>query len=143
MVVRITELKLDDSINDCKICINGYTIMRRDQNRKGGGVVCYASNKICFNTTNYISNEIENIFIELFVSKTKPITAGIIYKLLDQLRFLETLSDSLKTVNILNKEWHILGDLNINLCENGMLIKDNNKNIVKGTNKISLEAKNI
>ena len=34
-------------------------------------------------------------------------------------------------------------DLNINLCENGMLIKDNNKNIVKGTNKISLEAKNI
>ena len=142
MVVRITELKLDDSINDCKICIKGYT-MRRDQNRKGRGVVCYASNKICFNTKNYISNEIENIFIELFVSKTKPITAGIIYKLPDQLRFLETLSDSLKMVNILNKEWHILGDLNINLCENGMLIKDNNKNIVKGTNKISLEAKNI
>ena len=49
MVVRITELKLDDSINDCKICIKGYT-MRRDQNRKGRGVVCYASNKICFNT---------------------------------------------------------------------------------------------
>ena len=29
----------------------------------------------------------------------------------------------------------------INLCENGTLIRENNKNIVKGTNKISPEAK--
>ena len=54
--------------------------------------------------------------------------------------FLETLSDSLYTLNILNKEWHILGELNINLCENstliGTLIIENNENIVKGTNKV-------
>ena len=37
-----------------------------------------------------ISNETENIFIELLIPKTKPITAGIIYKQPDQLRFLET-----------------------------------------------------
>ena len=29
----------------------------------------------------------------------------------------------------------------INLCENGTLIRENNKNIVKSTNKISPEAK--
>ena len=80
-------------------------------------------------------------FIELLILKTKPKTVGLIYKLPDQLRFLETFSDSLNTLNILNKEWHILGDLNINLCENGTLIRETNKNIVKGTNKISLEAK--
>ena len=51
------------------------------------------------------------------------------------------MSDSLNTLNILNEEWHILGDLNINLCENGTLIRKNNQNIVKGTNKISPEAK--
>ena len=34
-----------------------------------------------------------------------------------------------------------VGDLNINLCENGTLIRENNKNIVKGTNKISPELK--
>ena len=50
----------------------------------------------------------------------------------DQLKFLETLPDSLNTLNILSKEWHVLGDL---------LIRENNKNIVKGTNKISPEAK--
>ena len=65
----------------------------------------------------------ENIFIELLISKTKPITLGIIYKSPVQLRFLETLSDSLNTLNILNEEWHIVGDFNINLCENATLIK--------------------
>ena len=116
-------------------------MIRRDRNRKSRGVVCYVSNKICLNAKNCISNEIENIFIELLIPKTKPISVGIIYKLPDQLRFLETLSDSLNKLNILNKEWHILGGLNINLCENDTLIRENNKNIVKGTNKISPEAK--
>ena len=51
------------------------------------------------------------------------------------------MSDSLNTLNILNKEWHILGHLNINLCDNCTLLIENNKDIAKGTNKISPEAK--
>ena len=65
----ITESKLDGSINACKICIEGYNIIRRDRNRKGGGVVCYGSNKMWINTKNCISNEIENTFIELLSRK--------------------------------------------------------------------------
>ena len=100
--VGITESKLYNSRNDREICIEGYKIFRRDRNRKGGGVLCYVSNaKEC------ISNEIENIFVELLTRKTKQITGGIIYKPPDQLRFLETLLDSLNTVNILNEEWYI------------------------------------
>ena len=55
--------------------------------------------------------------------KTKLITFAIIYKPPDQLRFLDILSDSLNTLNILNEEWHILGDLNIKSCENSTLIR--------------------
>ena len=52
------------------------------------------------------------------------------------------MSDSLNTLNILKEEWHILGDFNINLCENGTLIRENyKKTIVEDTNKISPEAK--
>ena len=79
-------------------------IIRLNRNRKGGGVVCYVSNKICFNAKKCISNEIENIFIELLIPKIKPVTVRIIYKPPDQLRFVETLSDSLTTLNILNEE---------------------------------------
>ena len=84
--------------------------------------MCYVSNKICFNAKNCISNEIQNILF---------LTVGIICKRPDQLRFLETLSDNLNTLNILKEEWHIVGDLNINLWENDMLKRENNKNIVK------------
>ena len=93
-VAGITESKLDDSINDYEIIIEGHNIIRHDRHKKGGGVVCCVSNKICLNAKNCISNEIENIFIELLVLKTKPITVGIIHKPPDQLKFLETLSDS-------------------------------------------------
>ena len=40
-VVGITESKLDDSINNCELCIEGYCIIRLDRNRKGGGIVLY------------------------------------------------------------------------------------------------------
>ena len=47
----------------------------------------------------------------------------------------------LKHTKYFNEEWHIPGDLNINLCENGTLLRENNKTIVKSTNKISSVAK--
>ena len=40
-VIGITETKLDDSVLDPEILINGYDIIRNDRNRKGGGVACY------------------------------------------------------------------------------------------------------
>ena len=73
-VVGIAKSKLDDSINNCQICIKGYNMIRHDWNKKGRGVVCYVSNKICLNAKNCISNEIENIFIERLILKTKQIS---------------------------------------------------------------------
>ena len=42
-----------------------------------------------------------------------------------------------------NKEWHILGDLNINLYQNGSILGEENKNIIKHANKISPETQKI
>ena len=42
---------------------------------------------------------------------------------------------------MLSEEWHILGDLNINLNHNGLTFGEENKNIIKGANKVSFEAK--
>ena len=120
-VIGITETKLDNSIGDSEISIDGHCATRRDRNRKGGGVICYVTNKICYNTKNCISNEIENIFVELLIPKTKPITVGIVYKPPDQTRFVEILSNSLNSLNMFSKEWHILGDLIINLYHNGSI----------------------
>ena len=66
-VIDITETKLDISIGDSEISIDGYCAIRHDRNRKGGGVICWFTNKICYNTENCFSNEIENIFVELLI----------------------------------------------------------------------------
>ena len=58
-VIGITETKLDNSIDDSAISIDRYCAIRRDRNRKGGGLICYVTNKICYNTKNCISKEIE------------------------------------------------------------------------------------
>ena len=102
-VIGITETKLDNSIGDSEISIDGYCAIRRDRNSKGGGVIIYVTNKICYSNRNCISNEIGNIFIELLIPKTKAITVGIIYKPPDQTKFLEILSDSLNSLNMLAK----------------------------------------
>ena len=138
-VIGITETKLDNSIDDSEISIDGYCAIRRDRNRKGGGVICYFTNKICCNTKNCISNEVENIFDELLIPKTKPITVGIVYKPPDQTRFLEILSNILNLLNMLSEEWHILGDLNIKSYHNGSTLGEENKNIIK----YHLKQKNI
>ena len=88
------------------------------------------------------SNEIKNIFLEFLIPKTKPITVGIVYKPPDQTRFLEILSNSLSSHIMFGKEWNILGDLNINIYQNGSTLGGGeNKNIIKGANKVSFKKK--
>ena len=139
-VIGITETKLDNSICDSEIPIDGYCAIRGDRNRKGGGVICYVNNKICYNTKNCISNETENIFLELLIPETRPVTVGIVYESPDKSRFLEILSNSLNSLNMLSEEWHILGDLNINLYHIGSSLGEENKNIIKAANKVSFET---
>ena len=131
-VVGNTEKKLDDLIGDSEVCIKGYFAILRDWNKKGGGVICYVTNKICYNTKYCVSNKIENIFIELLIPKPKPITVGTAYKPTDQTRFLEILPNSLNSLNMLSEKWHILGDLNIHVYHNGSTLGEENKKIIKG-----------
>ena len=90
-------------------------------------VICFATNKICYSTKNFISNEVVNIFVELLIPKAIPITVGIVYKPPDQTWFLEILSNILNSLNMLSEECHILGDLNINLYHNGSTLGEDNK----------------
>ena len=69
-------------------------------------------------------------------------TVGIIWEPPNQVRFLEILSGSLNTLNLLNGQWHILVDLNIDISKNCIMFTQKNKNITKSTNK-HLKLKNI
>ena len=44
-----SETKLDSTVNDEEVEIDGYNLMRQDRNRNGGGVACFVSNSIHYN----------------------------------------------------------------------------------------------
>ena len=115
-VIGVTESKLDATVLDGEINIDGYEVIRSDRNRYGSGVVCYVRNDISFNVRSDFSDEIENIFFDMVLPKTKPILVGILYRPPDQSKFLDKLSTAIsRSNNSDNQEVYILGDLNINL----------------------------
>ena len=115
-IIGISESKIDDSVLDGEISINGYTPLRSDRTRQGGGVICYIRNDISFNKIDLKSENIEHIFIDIFLPKTKPITIGILYRPTKQTGFLKEVSTALQNItDFHNKEVYILGDINIYL----------------------------
>ena len=71
-VIGTTETKLDDSVLDSEISINGYDIIRNDRNRKGGGVACYIRQNICYNSKNVFPSTVENFFLIYYSLKQNP-----------------------------------------------------------------------
>ena len=115
-VIGVTESKLDATVLDGEVNIDGYEVIRSDRNRHGGGVACYVRNDISFNVRRDFSDEIENIVFDMLLPKTKPILVGFLYRPPDQSKFLDKLSTAISRSNTFdNQEVYILGDLNINL----------------------------
>ena len=69
--------------------VDGYSIVENDRKRNGGSVASYIRDKICSNRKACISDNIENIFIDLLFPKMKTLSLGIIYKPPSQTQFLE------------------------------------------------------
>ena len=139
-VIGISESKLDKTIFNAEISIEGYDIIRKDRNRNGGGVACYVRNDICYNSKQVLQDDIENIFIDLLLPKTKPITVGIVYKPPHQTSFIEKIAN-FNSLNVADTEMYVLGDLNINLLQNSKYILENTKNITKKFPDITADAK--
>ena len=131
-VIGISETKLDNSVLNEEINIKGYNILRLDRNRHGGGVACYIRNDLTFNQINIFSIETENIFFDILLPNSHSITIGIFYRPPNQNKFLENISNDFLKLYTEKKEVIILGDININLFQNGKYILDENKNSLLG-----------
>ena len=61
-----------------------------DRNRQGGGVCMYIRKDLAFNALDELSHDdIEAIWIELLLPKTKLIVCGVVYRPPDQTKFYE------------------------------------------------------
>ena len=134
-IIGITESKIDKSVTDSEISIDGYNLLRCDRNRRGGGVVCYIKNNICYNNHSKLPTNVEGIIFDILIPKTKSFTVGIFYRPPNQTDFIENISKEFSNIDFCEKECYLLGDFNINtLC--------NNKNIFK-MNKSALKSDQV
>ena len=139
-VIGICESKLDKSITNSEILIDNYDLLRCDRNRNGGGVACYIRNDLSYTQKNLFPNDIENVFFEIHLPKTKPITVGIVYRPPNQTNFIKTLNENFAKLDTTNKETYILGDFNINLYHNGKYIICKNNTLI--SRSVTNDARN-
>ena len=132
-VIGITETKLDNTVYDSEVTVDGYNIVRNDRNRNGGGVACYIRNNNYFNMKTCISDNIENILIDLLFPKTKPISVGIIYKPASQSQFLQQMITEFEAL-VLDNQIDVLGDFNINVLFRDKYVL-NKSNVIKKLDK--------
>ena len=71
--IGVSESKLDESVLQSEIQINNYDLLSRDRNRNDGGVACYIRSDISYIQKQHFPEEIENIFFEILLPKTKLI----------------------------------------------------------------------
>ena len=116
--IGVSESKLDESVLQSEIQINNYDLISRDRNRNDGGVACYIRSDISYIQKQHFPEEIENIFFEILLPKTKLIVVWIIYSLPTENYFREILNKNFPSIDTDTKETYILGDFNINIYEN-------------------------
>ena len=78
-IIGITETKLDNTIKDSEVNIDGYEIIRSDRNRHGGGVACYIKKNWRFNIKENVSSDFENIFLDILLPNSKPILISMAF----------------------------------------------------------------
>ena len=58
-IIGITGTKVDKTVHDSEVTVDGYNIVQTGRNRNSGGVACCIRNNTCFNRKTCISDNIE------------------------------------------------------------------------------------
>ena len=119
-IICVSETWLDSSVTDTEINTPGYLVTCRDRNREGGGVCIYVREDLAFNPRNDLNDsELESVWIELCLPKTKPILIGCAYRPPKKTNFFDILENNISNCHRFSDiECYLFGDFNINLLRN-------------------------
>jgi len=111
----LTETWLDASISDHELCIPGYSVLRRDRNRRGGGVLLYVRSDLpILWTSSYHSLELHFVDIRL---RQGNMLIGLFYRPPSApVPIIDDLDAALSDIHPTRlSSAPLLGDFNINL----------------------------
>ena len=116
-ILCINETRIDKTIKNSEIGLQGYDLTRRDRNRRGGGVAIYIRNTIPYvERSTIIPENVEAVCIEVRKPNAKPILISTWYRPPNSnSEILDSFEIFLQNIDKENKEIIITGDFNIDL----------------------------
>ena len=116
-VIGINETKIDSSISDTDIEIQGYRVVRRDRNKWGGGVALFIHESI----SNYcirpdlMDNNLESLSIQIKLGNFKPFIITSVYLPDVSVAVFREVESLVRLLDKENKESIIIGHTNCDL----------------------------
>ena len=120
-IIGLSETRLDETVRDSDVNINGYSIYRNDRNANGGGVAIYVKESLSEPTVKIKSDKLELVALEFTSNHAKPFLVMCWYRPptsgVDDESF-ENLRNILKEVDKEEKEIILIGDTNCDFKNN-------------------------
>ena len=115
-IIAINETKLESKIDNSRVALNDFSLLRCDRNRHGGGVAMYVRETIDFeHRTDLQTDNLEILCIEMKPKFSKSFLVLAWYRPPKyEHETLNTLETLLKTIENENKEIILIGDINCN-----------------------------
>jgi len=119
-IMTLSETWLDDTVSDLEICPPHYglSIVRRDRNRRGGGVAVIFSNHVHYRSCFDLSEgNVESLWVELFPNSKRAALMCCAYRSPSDCHFFDNfMMECEKGLLSYCQKLVILGDLNSNLA---------------------------
>ena len=109
-MIALSETWLNDTVTDQEVRVEGYSVIRKDRDRQGGGVCLYINEDLAFSERRDLENDnIEAVWADIILPKTKPILVGSCYRPPKQNDFVNQFESVLTNFRS-DTEWYIFGE---------------------------------
>lgn len=114
-VLAITETHLDQTITNGQLELKGYNILRRDRNRRGGGLAIYLQEHLLFKVRDDLCVDgIEILWIQIHLPFQQPTLIGCVYRPPNSnISYLNKICESMDLAMNERRDLFVLGDFNI------------------------------
>lgn len=112
-VLGVGETWLDNNIDDKEIGIDGYSIIRSDRNRHGGGVMFYVHDSLSYQQVQLIGHEVESIWLKFDIDRKKFVLGNIYRPPRSDIAYFDKILDLIEQAMNVSDNVIVIGDLNI------------------------------
>ena len=118
-IIGINETKVDPSIDDSQIIVDGYDVIRKDRDLNGGGVALYIHKSLNFKQRDDLHKyEVEAVSAEIKVGNYKPFIVTSLYRPPDKpVSHFDEIEALVSTLDNKNLEFIMIGDTNCNFMD--------------------------